>query len=311
MRFLTLLFDIRMPYFLPLTLARSYWRRIFMCPKINEPIYFAITIDAEQDYGSVGFSGDSQKIKDFLKVFPRYLKKRNWEATFFVQGELVSTYKKQLKKLESEGHEIGLHGLYHELWGQPRWFLKDKRISRSERVGRLKKALNIFKKNNLKAPLSFRAPNLVIDGFSRRLLPQSGFTVDSSSPSFLGWQKPQIKKLSIIPVSSDPIAKIRFKYGMPFSNFMVFNLVNLLKLKGNKFNKYLTRILSFKPHKKWPPHLVFLAHSWEFAPSESDDSDLDYSNDNNYEKMFSKLDQLARQYDIKFVTIQELVNKIK
>lgn len=309
-KMLTLLFDIRIPYFLPFVLVRNCWRRFFVSAKIKETVYFAITIDTEQDYGSIGNNTDPQKTADFLNIFPRYLKKRNWPATFFVQGELVPTFKKQLKKIESNGHEIGLHGLYHELWGSTRWFLKDKKISRIEREKRLKKALDIFKKSEFKIPTSFRAPNLIIDEFSRELLAKKGFTVDSSSPAFLGWQKTKKKPLSVIPISADPLAKIKIKYGLPFSDFRVFNLANLLKFKRNSFYKYLNRILSFGANNGLPPYLVFLAHSWEFASSDLNNPDLDYSDDNNYEKMFSKLDRLVQKYDIQFVTIQELAQKI-
>ena len=88
-KIINLLLDPRMPYFLPW----HFLKKLKSGPKIKAdqgkpPIYFALTVDVEQDYGSLG-PKKTASLPPFFDKFSQLLKTHNLPATFFVQGDLV------------------------------------------------------------------------------------------------------------------------------------------------------------------------------------------------------------------------------
>ena len=61
---------------------------------------------------SVGQYGPNRGTDAILKL----LKKYNLPATFFVPGKIAETYPDLIRRINAEGHEIGLHGYTHELF---------------------------------------------------------------------------------------------------------------------------------------------------------------------------------------------------
>ena len=76
------------------------------------------SIDVEEWYHLEYFKNskiDNKKsVMDGLYTFIKIVDKHNIKASFFVVGELIQTLKKTIKKLDIEGHDIGLHSYFHK-----------------------------------------------------------------------------------------------------------------------------------------------------------------------------------------------------
>lgn len=283
---LDFLLDQRFPW--------MFWR-LFQ-RKIGQPfekkgfnkIYVCLTFDVEQDNGSAG-EGSLNKTASFLNQISRILK--NKKATFFIQGNLISTFSKQLKLLNKD-HELGLHGFTHQgLWGEPVWFLKEKSLVKKAKDKALELSLKSFSKNNLAKPRSFRAPNMIINRESLKLLKDYKFLVDSSFSSFRKFsQTYKIGKIWEIPVSSLSRPLLRLKWGIPNLDFQVLNIANLKRLKTSTWQKNIDLMLTSSSL----PHLVFLGHSWDFD-----------------KKVFADfIKYLEDTWKVEYVTMEELTKRM-
>tara|TARA_B110000114_G_scaffold133667_1_gene140115 strand:+ start:428 stop:1270 length:843 start_codon:yes stop_codon:yes gene_type:complete len=76
------------------------------------------SIDVEEWYHLEYFKNsktDKKKsVMDGLHTFIKIVDKHNIKASFFIVGELIQTLKKTIKKLDIEGHDIGLHSYFHK-----------------------------------------------------------------------------------------------------------------------------------------------------------------------------------------------------
>mgnify|MGYP006090258771 CR=1 FL=1 len=76
------------------------------------------SIDVEEWYHLEyfkNFKTDRKKsVMDGLHTFIKIINKHNIKASFFFVGELIGSLKKIIKKLDEEGHDIGLHSYYHK-----------------------------------------------------------------------------------------------------------------------------------------------------------------------------------------------------
>ena len=76
------------------------------------------SIDVEEWYHLEYFKNsktDKKKsVMDGLHKFIKIVDKHNIKASFFIVGELIQTLKKTIKKLDVEGHDIGLHSYFHK-----------------------------------------------------------------------------------------------------------------------------------------------------------------------------------------------------
>ena len=83
---------------------------------INKIAVFSI--DVEEWYHLEYFKNskiDNKKsVMDGLYTFIKIVDKHNIKASFFIVGELIQTLKKTIKKLDIEGHDIGLHSYFHK-----------------------------------------------------------------------------------------------------------------------------------------------------------------------------------------------------
>ncbi|WP_326984836.1 polysaccharide deacetylase family protein [Chryseobacterium sp. MYb264] len=79
--------------------------------------YAVLGMDVEDwfhlDYFKKEECDTSQSTMDGLDIYLDLLNQYNIKTTFFVVGELVSQYEKQLKKIIENGHEIALHSYSH------------------------------------------------------------------------------------------------------------------------------------------------------------------------------------------------------
>jgi len=79
--------------------------------------YAVLGMDVEDwfhlDYFKKEDCNTNQSTMDGLDIYLDLLNEYNIKTTFFIVGELVSQYEKQLKRIIAEGHEIALHSYLH------------------------------------------------------------------------------------------------------------------------------------------------------------------------------------------------------
>ncbi len=306
MRILSIFHDARMPWFLPRILVeRKLYKESY---KGRSPLKFCFTVDCEQSYGSADLPHEIDHIPVFLGRLGEMAESLEMKSTVFVQGDLLEIFKDNLCELENKGHEIGIHGLHHELWSHEKWFLKDVCAPIAERKKSVKKIWENIAASGLKAVRAFRAPNLLIDVASQRILKESGFEIDSSSAVMLGKKPlPQMKDgLCKVPVSRDPMPHIRWKFCLPFGNYVVMNMYNFLKLPDHELLGAIDRLREYHRRNRIAPHLVFLCHSWEFQSRDG----MDYPSGENFTELSKKLAMLKAHMDLEFMTLTELCTSL-
>jgi peptidoglycan/xylan/chitin deacetylase (PgdA/CDA1 family) len=305
--------DRRMPHYIPYTLLRKMW----VANKIRKasistdnPIMIAITFDVESDFGSCRMGANYKSVSPFLREIKTIVKQKGIKPTFFLQGNLIDSFVDILRTLQKSG-EIGLHGYSHELWGDRRWFLKDRPLPLMQKEKLLSKAVGYFSGNKLDRPVSFRAPHMVIDIGTLRLLKKYGFYIDSSAPSYYGRipipSRPlgYKSKLLSIPVTVDPIPNYSQRYLIPYSYYKVFNMKNLALLNEGQLIKHIDNVLRVQKTFGCITHLVFLAHSWEFSDWR-DTKEFKYCSSENYNLLMDRLSKLEDNYRLNYITMKEL-----
>jgi len=308
-RFLDLVVDPRMPHNFLATWLRSRGPRRMMSrstASLGYRILVALTFDVEQDHNSDGRESASS-VSSFLTNVQHVVD----EATIFAEGRLVEANSEQLRSLEERGFEIGLHGYRHELWGSPQWYLHDKPVPNEGKNSLLKDSLRAFRTSRLHRPTAFRAPSLVADDSTIRLLVANGFGVDSSLPSHRGvLPVPQFvggaDGLVRIPVSVDPVPSLARRTVFPYYRFRVCNLKTLKEMDRKEFLEYTTRIATLQEALGFPPHLVLLSHSWEFSEPLSDRKDYSYRSISNFEFINDLLCFLSKNFSVKQTSITKL-----
>lgn len=311
-RALNIFADGRMPFYLPYTLYKQ-WRITKLlqkdlpsAPRVY-PILFSLTIDTEQDHGSSSRDHSFSTLEIFWQNFLIFAQKLNCPSTFFLQGDILSEAQKSspsisfLHQALAHGHEIGLHGYHHELWGKPTWFSAEKHLSRSQRVPFLQKALQHFKDTKLPRPRSFRAPNLIVDDATYRALEKTSFDYDSSSSVFKGANllPHQRKGIKIVPLSTDPLPHIRWHSFFPVGEYRVLNMYQLCHQPEEVVWGMIERIIKYQQLNGIQPHLVFLAHSWEFVLWEE-----------AYVKLDRLIQRLRSQFEIHPLTFSQICERL-
>jgi len=130
---------------------------------------FIITMDIEQDISS--------KLKDSYKgieALPRFLdllKKLDLKASFFTTADVCFKYPEIIKRMVQENHELGCHGLNHEMF----WF-KSYKIQLKE----IQKATKIIENIVRIRPKMFRTPKFGVSTKTIKALENVGYEIDSS-----------------------------------------------------------------------------------------------------------------------------------
>jgi len=141
----------------------------------------SINLDAEF-YGRIFYPGTSLEDGDILRLgrsgmefgLPRLLNVFDdfgVKATFFIPGEVAVRYPKEVKMIADRGHEIGCHGLEHELLAH---------LTREEQKERLAKAKAILEETTGKTVTGFRMPEGEITEETLQVVKELGFTYSSS-----------------------------------------------------------------------------------------------------------------------------------
>lgn len=111
------------------------------------------------------------------------------KGSFFVPGYVAETNPEMLPELVERGHEIGLHGYFHEIVAQS----DDAEFSRA-----LDKSLALFERQTGRRPVGFRSPAWEMTQPMLARLKEVGLTYDSS---LMGYDHPyEIDGMVQIPV---------------------------------------------------------------------------------------------------------------
>jgi peptidoglycan/xylan/chitin deacetylase (PgdA/CDA1 family) len=267
---------------------------------------------------SVSFTFDVEKdpnnnleiTNSFIHSIYKFFQSKKIESTLFIQANLVSNNSTQFKELQKK-HELGLHGFAHELWGYEQWWNRKKSLSLEQKKKLISLSLEIFETNDLERPTSFRAPNLIINKKTLALIKDFDFQIDSSLPSYLG-VKPLPKFLNgllIIPHTANPIPKFQMKsYLIPFVYYEIFTLPYFLSMSKNEFLKFVEVIASYQISFGFKPHLVFLAHSWEFTDLKIKKTKKTLQE--NYKSLSHICNLLESNYQVEYLTLNNLAKKL-
>ncbi|MEM5855548.1 MAG: polysaccharide deacetylase family protein [Candidatus Aenigmatarchaeota archaeon] len=291
----SLVSDKRFPHFLPYVLVKKSLLKL----KLKEPEKIILSLTFDVEYNPMV---ENKHVEIFLKKYRDFLEKNT--STLFVCGEIVKG-NRELKKFRK--CEIGLHGYAHELWGEEKWWLNKKPIDKKMKEELLKLSLRIFTKKRIKKPVSFRAPYMLSNKETLKILEKFGFIVDSSASTYLGEELLPSKnsKIVCLPVSANPIAKIKRIFLLPFAFYTIFNMQNFCKFDEERLREFIKIVTSFQEANGIKPHLVFLAHSYEFFKTK-----LDYCSPKNFETLKDIVKFLKENYEIESLRMRELAKRV-
>ena len=295
-RIKSFLLEKRFPHFFPYTLSKKYFLKLEY--KEPEDILFALTFDIEYNPKI-----ENKHVEIFLRKFRNFLEKNN--CTLFVCGEIVKE-SKSLKKLKK--CEIGLHGYAHELWGDEKWWLNKKPIDKGTKINLIKLSIESFKEKKIKRPVSFRAPYMLTNSETLKIIESFGFFVDSSAATYLN-ENPlpyKFSKVIRVPVSVNPIPEIKRSFFIPFAFYKIFNMQNFCNFDKEKLVEYVRIVTAFQEKNGIKPNLVFLAHPYEFFKIDK----LDYCSPKNYSVLKKLVKFLRENYDIKMLNIKDLAKMV-
>ena len=226
-RMVDLLLDTRLYHAWPHALMRNWRFNRDFKPTNRQSFQLCLTVDLEGNFR------DPKNVSAALAFLPRFdqwCNTYNAKATFYVQGDIVTRISQYHHVLIR--HDLGLHGLHHEVWGRSRWWqysLGYASESLREKEKRLEDALSIFQKQQLPIPKHFRAPFLNVNRSTLVLLRKYGFVSDSSAASYLGnLPIPLLKEgLWEIPVTTRPFPR-KINQGLQRFQYPEFSLGALL-----------------------------------------------------------------------------------
>jgi len=298
--------DSRFPTYFPYNLLKKILiARETKRHKVKD-LVVSLTFDIEKD----PISNKIEPTGNFLLRMDKFLKSKNIESTLFIQANLIKDFSTQFKNLQKT-HELGLHGYAHELWGYEQWWDRKKSLDLKQKRKLISMSLDIFEKNDLERPTSFRAPNLIINKKTLTLIKNFDFMIDSSLPSYLGI-KPLPKffdSLLMIPHTANPIPKFHMKYHViPFAYYDIFTIPCFLAMGKKGFLEFVRIVTSYQTSFGIKPHLVFLAHSWEFIER---DTRLIKCSEDNYKSLLKICNLLENNYRVEYVTLKNLAKKLE
>ncbi|TKT75885.1 polysaccharide deacetylase [Aquamicrobium sp. LC103] len=106
-----------------------------------------------------------------LDLFERY----DFKASFYVPGFVAETNPEILPAIVERGHEVGLHGYFHEIVAD---------VSDKEFTGALEASHELFVKQTGAAPVGFRSPAWEMTPHMLREVKRLGLAYDSSLSGF-------------------------------------------------------------------------------------------------------------------------------
>lgn len=212
----------------------------------------------------------------FKQGMPRLLElysKYDIKATFFYTGHIAKLYPGVVKMVQKYGHEIGSHGLSHQVDNS------FDLLSLKNQISNLKTSKNILEDICGHEIISFRAPAARVQKNTATALIQSGFYIDSSISSqrldmFMSFGS--LKKLHWLKTPRLPYFVNKeniFKKGhsrlleLPITAFGTPYIGTFMRIFP-RINRLIRNFLHFETKLNGRP-FVFLTHPNEFIDEES------------------------------------------
>ena len=284
----------------------------------GDAVALCLTFDVERDWGSMTPHRNLRSLEPFVMGIGPLLARVGAFATFLVEGGIIRQAPDPWVQLARQGHEIGLHGYDHESWGVD-WFndLENSPLADIAH-GRtlLALAVEAFARAGLPGPRAFRAPNLVLDPAFWPILFQYGIRVDSSAPGMKG-DRPLVRtlfsaldgeRLVSLPAST-PIVPCLVRNGLvPQFRYPLFSLQNSLRMSDAQLIAYAEDICRYQIAQGQRPHLVYLAHPWEFVdPPPDAPLNAGQLGARNLDALARTIETLSRAFRIETTTLSGLV----
>ena len=304
-RSIDLLLDPRLPQAAPYTLWRRWRYSPPACATASDPVRICLTFDIEHDFRRPATAGSSAR---FLPRYLGWMQRRGWRGTLYIQGDLVPSLGDLLHQA-GEQHELGLHGLHHEVWGRSRWWqyrLGLPGLPVAERRRRLDRALDLFDRADLQPPRSFRAPYLNADRHTLKLLRERGFTSDSSPASYLGAipVPRQSDGLWRIPVTAHP----RPEWHRRGARYHELTLAAMSSMSDAEIMATVSIAVDLQRRRgsPMPPHVVLLAHPWEFELT----AGVSYASEANWDRLARIVETIGAAFPPRAITVSDLVTTV-
>ncbi len=288
-------------------------------------IPFLVTVDTEQD---VAPHFKTYLGLDYLVDLVTLFEEEDIQATFFVTGKIGEEHPEIFEYLKS--HEVGCHGLEHELYGRKTpWLKEGLKLPVEEREKRLKKATHLLEEAAHSKVQGFRAPYFQIDEKTLDILEQLGYAYDSSVYTYrYGWpfqiyhpaQDDRLAEGTMhiveIPVSSDPFPEEIGHSTLPSSRRHFRLNLTFLRLFGvDKCIKAMENIKAFQDFLRVPPFFVFWMHSWELHPDPPWKQSpipayLYWNCHQSFELLETFFEEIKKRWKICFLTASDAVEEL-
>ena len=238
---------------------------------MSEELIVVLGFDMETDVGS--WTPYYEGLEKGTPIILKILAKHNAQATFFFTGESAKNFPGIVKKVSSEGHEIGNHSLYHETVGEPIFEIPGLKPLLPEEVPlRLKLSHEAITKVLGKPLLSFRAPRLFGSTAMINALDKLGYKADASYPLYYfekrlipyypskdNWVEEGNLSILEIPNFADLTIKSCDPYGRDRDQWPIY------RTKGHKLLlKHVDNFIGVLSKNNLPKVLCFYFHPWEF-----------------------------------------------
>lgn len=227
--------------------------------------------DMETDLGSWTpfYEGVNYGTPKILNV----LGKTGVKATFFFTGEVAMKFPEIVRRVDSEGHEVGCHTLYHETIGDELFPIPGIKPLLPEEVPfRVRKATECVEDALGKKVVSFRCPRLWGSTAVVRALEELGYVADASYPLYYyrerlvpyhphrdDWTKEGDMRLLEIPNFADMAMESRDEFGRDRDQWPLFRTEGADKLMA-----HVKSFISYNADHGLPAVLCFYMHPWEF-----------------------------------------------
>lgn len=165
----------------------------------NSPLLWSLGNEAPQRLGihEIRNFGPRTGLWRLVELFSRF----GVKASFYVPGYVAEQHPDMLPALLSAGHEIGLHGYFHEIVSE---------VSDAEFTGALEASLDLFVRQTGTRPVGFRSPAWEMTPHMLAEIKRLGLAYDSS---LSGFDHPyEIDGLTEIPVQWAVDDAIFFKF---------------------------------------------------------------------------------------------------
>ena len=142
---------------------------------MNKYILFTNDVEAHSIfYNSIRPETGYKVYKEAIPYLLDLYEENNIKSTFFITGYIAKLYPNIVKMIADRNHEVGSHGLTHEV-NQAFDVL-----SFNDQLSHLKEAKNILEDLCGNEVISFRAPALRVNKDTPMALEEAGFRIDSS-----------------------------------------------------------------------------------------------------------------------------------